>query len=94
MAKRVVLRFRQLRRERSAQEQRDIRLEDVSKATGIAISTLSRLESGAAKGIELATLAKLAAYYGVNSGADLLLVEDARLARRAALHGTMHSTAG
>jgi transcriptional regulator with XRE-family HTH domain len=47
----------------SAREQRDVTLKDVSEATGIAISTLSRLESGSAKRVELETLAKLAAYY-------------------------------
>jgi DNA-binding Xre family transcriptional regulator len=82
MGKRVAFRFRQLRREMSAREQRDITLQDVSAATGIAISTLSRLESGKAKGVELETLAKLAAYYSANSGADLLSVEDARRALR------------
>jgi transcriptional regulator with XRE-family HTH domain len=85
MAKRVAFRFRQLRREMSAREQRDVTLKEVSEATGIAVSTLSRLESGNAKGIELETLAKLAAYYQASSGADLLSVEDARRALRPAL---------
>jgi cytoskeletal protein RodZ len=53
MAKNVTFRFRQLRREMSAREQRDVTLKDVSEATAIAISTLSRLESGSAKGVEL-----------------------------------------
>lgn len=82
MAKKVTFRFRQLRREMSAREQHDVTLKDVSEATGIAISTLSRLESGSAKGIELETLAKLAAYYRAASGADLLSIEDARRALR------------
>lgn len=85
MAKRVAFRFRQLRREMSAREQRDITLKDVSEATGIAISTLSRLESGSAKGVELETLAKLAAFYKTDSGADLLSVEDAWRTLRPAL---------
>ena len=85
MAKRVAFRFRQLRREMSAREQRDVTLKDVSEATGIAISTLSRLESGSAKGVELETLAKLAAYYKADSRADLLSIEDARRALRPAL---------
>jgi transcriptional regulator with XRE-family HTH domain len=85
MGKKVAFRFRQLRREKSAREQRDITLRDVSEATGIAISTLSRLESGSAKGVELDTLAKLAAYYGASSGADLLSVDDAWRALRPAL---------
>ena len=85
MKKKVAFRFRQLRRELSAREQRDVTLKDVSEATGIAISTLSRLESGSAKGVELETLAKLAAYYGVDSGADLLSIEEAWRALRPAL---------
>lgn len=85
MVKKVAFRFRQLRREMSAREQRDITLKDVSEATGIAISTLSRLESGNAKGVEFDTLAKLATFYGTRSGDDLLSVEDARRALRPAL---------
>ena len=85
MGKQVAFRFRQLRREMSAREHRDITLKDVSEATGIAISTLSRLESGNAKGIELETLTKLATYYKANSGADLLSVEDVRRTLRPAL---------
>ncbi len=87
MAKRVTFRFRQLRREMSARQQHDVTLKEVSDTTGIAISTLSRLESGNAKGVELETLAKLASFYGVDSGADLLSVEDARLARLLAASG-------
>ncbi|GEM_PF-6518298 len=94
MAKKVAFRFRQLRREMSAREQRNITLKDVSETTGIAISTLSRLESGTAKGVELDTLAKLAAYYKADSGADLLSVEDARLARYTALAGTANVVTG
>lgn len=84
MGKRVTFRFRQLRREMSAREQRDVTLKEVSETTGIAISTLSRLESGNAKGVELETLEKLAAFYKADSGADLLSVEDARRARQLA----------
>ena len=78
MAKRVAFRFRQLRRELAAREQRDVTLKEVCEATGIAISTLSRLECGNAKGVELETLAKLAEFYHASTGADLLSVEDAR----------------
>jgi DNA-binding Xre family transcriptional regulator len=94
MAKKVAFRLRQLRREMSAKEQRDITLKDVSEATGIAVSTLSRLESGSAKGVELETLAKLAAYYKADSGDDLLSVEDARLARHRPLAGILQPVAG
>jgi len=84
MAKRVTFRFRQLRRELSAKEQRDVTLKEVNEATGIAISTLSRLESGSAQGVEIKTLEKLAAFYRTNSGADLLSIEDARRTRQLA----------
>lgn len=76
MAKAIRFRLRQLRREVSAKRQHNITLKEISQATGIAISTLSRLESGASKGIELVTLAKLADFYSVSSGSDLLDVVD------------------
>lgn len=82
MAKTIRFRLRQLRREMSAKRQYDITLKEISQATGIAISTLSRLESGAAKGIELATLAKLAEFYGISSSSDLLDVVDENLVSR------------
>lgn len=59
-------------------------MKEVSEATRIAISTLSRLESGNAKGIEPEAFAKLATFYKASSGADLLSVEDARRTRQLA----------
>lgn len=72
--KKIVVCIRQLRLERAAQIGRAITLRDVSTATGIAVSTLSRLETGRAKGIEFATLEKLATYYGVTSMDALLAI--------------------
>jgi transcriptional regulator with XRE-family HTH domain len=94
MTKRVTFRFRQLRRELAAKEQRDVTLKEVSESTGIAISTLSRLESGGAQGVEIRTLERLAAFYKVGSGADLLLVEDARRTRQLAAAEKLSPTGG
>lgn len=83
--KQIVTRARQLRYEMAARLGRAVTLKEVSQATGVAVSTLSRLESGQAQGIEFATLAKLAAFYGVSSTNDVLSLEDARRALRLAL---------
>ena len=76
MGKRVKFRFRQLRRELSAREERDVTLQEVHDATGIAMSTLSRLERGNSKAIDLEILDKLATFYNLSSAADLLVIEE------------------
>jgi len=47
----------------------------IAEATGIGQKTLSALETGASKGIEFATLAKLCTFLNC-SPSDLLLIED------------------
>lgn len=76
MGKRVKFRFRQLRRELSAREQRDVTLQEVHEATGIAMSTLSRLERGNSTAVDLVILDKLATFYNLSSAAELLTIED------------------
>jgi DNA-binding Xre family transcriptional regulator len=85
MAKRVLSKIRQLRLDMAARLGRAVTLAEVSTTTGIAISTLSRLENGQVKGIEFATLVKLAEFYGAQSTNDLISLEDARRALRLAL---------
>ena len=48
---------------------------DVSRATGVGQKTLSALETGASKGIEFNTLAKLCAFFKCEAS-DLLIVEE------------------
>ncbi len=83
--KKVVSRAKQLRLLKAAQLGREVTLREVFEATGIAISTLSRIESGKAKGIEFETLVKLAEFYGISNTNELISIEDARLALRLAL---------
>ena len=83
MGKKVVSRVKQLRLDMAARLGRDVTLKEVSESTGIAISTLSRIETNQVKGIEFATLAKLAAFYGAESVGDMLALEDAWRARYA-----------
>jgi DNA-binding Xre family transcriptional regulator len=81
MAKKVISRLRQLRLNRAAALGRELTLREVNEVTGIAISTLSRLESGRAQGIEFITLAKLATFYEVDDTNELLsLVDDDKYA--------------
>jgi transcriptional regulator with XRE-family HTH domain len=80
MAKKVVPRAKQLRLNLSARLGREVTLREIYEATGIAISTLSRIENNQAKGIEFATLAKLAEFYGISDASALLSIEDARRA--------------
>lgn len=83
--KRVVSRAKQLRLDMAARLGREVTLKEVFDTTGIAISTLSRIENNQAKGIEFATMAKLAEFYGIASTGDLLSLEDARRTLRMAL---------
>ena len=65
----IVNRLDQLVREKQVEWERDITYKEVSDATGIAQSTLSRMKSG--KGIRYDALDKLCAFFGVQPG-DLL----------------------
>lgn len=82
MGKNVRWRVKQLRRETAARLGRDVKLEEVSQQTGIGIATLSNIENNKTKGVEFATLSKLAEFYGVTSPDDLLVFEDAKRAPR------------
>jgi DNA-binding Xre family transcriptional regulator len=90
MARVVKSRLKQLRLDKAAQLGRDVPLKEVYDATGIAISTLSRIETNQAKGVEFATLVKLADFYGVSDVGELLSLEEIRRALRlaAAQHNT------
>lgn len=90
MSKQIVSKVKQLRLESAAKRGREVTLKEVYEATGIAVSTLSRLENNQVKGVEYATLAKLAEFYGVGSVADLLALEDARRTPTRAAHSTDH----
>ena len=77
--KKVITRAKQLRLDMAARLGREVTLKEVYESTGIAISTLSRIENNQAKGIEFATLARLAEFYSVNdAGVLLAILEDWR----------------
>lgn len=84
MAKRVVPRIKQLRLDRAAHWGRTISIREVSRETGIAVSTLRRMESNEAEGVDFSTLSKLADFYQASNIGDLLTLEDVRRALRAA----------
>jgi DNA-binding Xre family transcriptional regulator len=91
MAKTVKTRLKQLRLNLAAQRGHEVTLKEVYDTTGIAISTLSRIENNKAKGIEFDTLVKLADFYGVSDIGQMLSLEEIRRALRTALAG--HLTA-
>ncbi|HEU4328124.1 MAG TPA: helix-turn-helix transcriptional regulator [Roseiflexaceae bacterium] len=80
MAKAVRSRVKQLRLNLAARLGREVTLKEVYTATGIAVSTLSRIENNQIQGIEFATLVKLADFYGVNDIGELIGFEEERLA--------------
>lgn len=94
MAKKVVSRAKQLRLNMAARLGREVTLKEVYDATGVAISTLSRIENNQVKGIEFATLAKLAEFYEVTSTNDVLSLEDVWRALRSALTKNRTPTGG
>jgi DNA-binding Xre family transcriptional regulator len=76
MAKRVTPRIKQLRLDRAAHLGRTISIREVSRETGIAVSTLRRIEGNEAEGVDFSTLSKLAEFYEVSNIGDLLSIED------------------
>ena len=76
MAKRIRWGAKQLRLDRSAHLGREVTLEEVSAQTGIGVSTLSRIENNKVRGVLFETLEKLAEFYGVDSVALLLPMEE------------------
>jgi DNA-binding Xre family transcriptional regulator len=85
MPKKITPRIKQLRLDRAARLGRTISIREVSRETGVAVSTLRRMENNEAEGVDFATLVKLAEYYEVSSIGDLLSIEDVRRALRLAL---------
>jgi DNA-binding Xre family transcriptional regulator len=91
MPREVRTKLRQLRLNRAAHLGREVTLQEVHKATGIAVSTLSDLEQGRVKGIKFDTIVRLADFYAVDNIGDMLSLEELRHALRVALAG--HLTA-
>jgi transcriptional regulator with XRE-family HTH domain len=84
-------RFRQARLDYQSKLGRVVTIEEVADLIGVSRQSLSDIENGNALP-RYKTLAALCKLYEMQPG-DLLMYED-RLARRAALVGTAHSTAG
>jgi len=55
---------------------RTVSIREVSRETGIAVSTLRRLEDDKAEGVDFATLTRLAEFYGVARIDDLFQMAD------------------
>ncbi len=87
----IIGRFRKARLDYQSRQGRVITVEEVADAVSISRQSMSDIENGHALP-RYKTLAALCKLYGVQPG-DLLDYED-RLARRTALAGTAHSTAG
>lgn len=87
----IIGRFRQARLDYQSKVGRVVTMEEVADAIGISRQSLSDIETRNALPRHK-TLAALCKLYGVQPG-DLLAYED-RLARRVALAGTAHNTAG
>jgi DNA-binding Xre family transcriptional regulator len=85
MPKRIRSHVKQLRLNKAATEGRTISLREVSRETGIAVSTLRRIEADQAEGVDFATLTKLAEFYGAQNIGDLLSIEEARRTLRLAM---------
>ena len=87
----VRTKLRQLRLDRAARLGHEVTMKEVCDATGIALSTLSRIENNVVQSMEFGTLVKLADFYEVKDIGELLSLEEIRRALRAALAG--HLTA-
>ena len=87
MPREVRTKLRQLRLNKAAHLGREVTLQEVHKATGIAVSTLSDLEQGRVKGIKFDTIVRLAEFYAVDNIGDMLSLEEIRRALRVALAG-------
>jgi len=71
----VTSRARQLRLDYQAKLGRNVTIEEVAAATGIARPTISRLELNQTERIDFETIKKLCRFYGVEVG-DLLTIEE------------------
>ena len=76
MAKRITSRVRQARLNMAARLGRTVSIREVSRETGIAVSTLRRLEDDKAEGVDFATLTRLAEFYGAARIDDLFQMAD------------------
>ena len=85
MAKRVRSRAKQARLDLAAKQGRTLSLQEVSRVTGIAVSTLRRIEENKAEGVDFSTLTRLAEFYQVTTIDDLFQIVDERLALRLAV---------
>jgi DNA-binding Xre family transcriptional regulator len=87
----IVSKVRQARLDLAQRLGRDVSVQEVANAIGITRAALHKIETGETF-LSRPVLAKLCEYYKLQPG-DLLRYEE-WLARRAALAGTAHSTAG
>ena len=76
MARSIRSKVKQLRLNRAARLGREVTLKEVYEATGIAMSTLSKIENNQIQGIEFNTLVKLANFYEVHDINELIALED------------------
>ena len=76
MTKRITSRVRQARLNMAARLGRTVSIREVSRETGIAVSTLRRLEDDKAEGVDFATLTRLAEFYGAARIDDLFQMAD------------------
>ena len=68
----VLWKAKQLRLQQAAKLGRDVTQEEVSQATGLAVSRISAIENNKTKGVEFDTLIRLAQFYQLHSVADLI----------------------
>ena len=91
MAKQIRSQLKRLRLEMAVRRGDTVSIREVSRATGIAVSTLRHLEAGDVKGVDFSTVTKLAEFYGASRLDDLFQMVDERLSRLAVAH--QHTTA-
>lgn len=78
MGKRIRSRVRQVRLDYAARLGRVVSIREVSRETGVSVSTIRRLEEDRAEGIDFSTLARLASFYGVAMIDELFEMTDDR----------------
>ncbi len=81
MAKRIKSQLKKLRLELAVRRGNTVSIREVSRTTGIAVSTLRHLEEGEVKGVDFATVTKLAEFYGAGRIDDLFQMVDERRTR-------------
>jgi transcriptional regulator with XRE-family HTH domain len=68
----ILWKAKQLRLDLAAKLGRDVTQEEVSQATGLAVSRISAIENNKTKGVEFDTLIRLAQFYELLSVAELI----------------------